>query len=252
MLSIRASALEDSPAATKTIADRAGWLWQLPLAQHSIAGHVYSSAFMGDEEALQRLQNMIDGCAGEPVRSRISSGRRKRFWDHNCVALGEAAVELEPLAGANLHLVELGIATFIELFPIDPLNHLEAIEYNRLLGERADALRDFTIAHYRAGVERDGEYWAATRAAPSPTTLADKLDLYRASGRINLLDNESFEEVDWAWLLLGSGCLPETIELHAQTNLQRVRADVLTALRASIERLAASMPRHMDFVRHQS
>ena len=44
-----------------------------------------------------------------------------------------------------------------------------------------------------------------TRRALAADAWRDKLDLFGANGRINLLDLESFEEVDWAWLLLGAG-----------------------------------------------
>ena len=250
MLSMRAPALDDPPALTRTIAEGAGWSWRIPLAQASLAGHVYCSRFVSDDGALEQLRSTFgEGCA-EPVLSTLSSGRRKKFWDRNCVALGDACVDLEPLAGGNLHLAQLGIATLIELFPLDRQTSLEAIEYNRIMGEHADALRDFTIAHYRAGSEKRGEYWAATRAAPPPSSFAAKLDLFRANGRIGLRDNETFEEVDWAWLLLGAGCMPERLELHVQANFDRVQPEQFAALRASIEKLAASMPRHIDYVRH--
>ena len=67
-----------------------------------------------------------------------------------------------------------------------------------------------------AGAPRAGEFWAATRAAAPPERLAHKLDLYAANGRINLLDHETFEEVDWAWLLIGSGCVPAALELQTR------------------------------------
>jgi tryptophan halogenase len=252
MLSLSAPAIEDAPPVTRTIAGPAGWFWRIPLAQSSIAGHVYCNDYVSDDAALAQLKNTIGEDCGEPAVNSISAGRRNQFWNRNCVALGEAVVELEPLVGARLHLAQLGIASFIELFPIGTDRSLEAIEYNRIMGEHADALRDFTIAHYRVGPQKSGEYWARTRAAPSPSRLADKLDLFRSNGRINLLDNESFEEVDWAWLLLGSGCMPERIDLHTRSNLERVRPEQCASLRASIEALAASMPRHIDYVRQQS
>jgi tryptophan 7-halogenase len=252
MLSLSAPVIGDPPPVTRTIAGRAGWFWRIPLAQSSIAGHVYCSDYVSDDAALEQLKNVTGESCGEPVLSFIAAGRRNQFWNKNCVALGEAAVELEPLVGARLHLAQLGIASFIELFPIGTDSSLEAIEYNRIMGGHADALRDFTIAHYRAGPQKPGEYWARTRAAPLPSRLTDKLDLFRSNGRISLLDNESFEEVDWAWLLLGSGCIPERIELHTQANLERVRPEQCASLRASIAELAASMPRHIDYVRQQS
>lgn len=248
-VAVRAPALDAPAALTQTWASDAGWLWRIPLASSSVAGYVYSSHFTSDEAARVHLCSRMGANAADCVLMPVRAGRRRQFWRGNCIAIGEAAAQLEPLVGADLHLAQLGAATLIELFPVDRDARLEAIEYNRILGEHADALRDFTIAHYRVGNARAGEYWQAARAAPAPARLAHKLDLYRASGRIALLDHETFEELDWAWVLLGSGCIPESIELHVQSNLHGVSAAQFEQLRAAIEHLAGTMPRHIDFVR---
>ncbi|MEO8019170.1 MAG: tryptophan halogenase family protein [Pseudomonadota bacterium] len=251
MLSAAAPALANPPPVTQTIAGASGWTWRVPLASASAVGHVYASAFIDDAAARAQLLTLAPDAA-EPRVTRFRSGRRHRFWQHNRVALGAAAVELEPLAGADLHLAQIGIATLIELFPLDAHSTVEAVDYNRVMGEHADALRDFTIAHYRAGRARPGEFWNATRAAPLPDTLAHKLDLFGANGRIDIRDHESFEEVDWAWLLIGCGNIPRALEMQMTLQLDSVTLEQMLPLRTQIERLAASMPRHIEYVRHQA
>ena len=187
----------------------------------------------------------------EPTLCNLRQGRRTRAWTRNCIAIGAAAIELEPLIGAGLHVTQLGIATLIELFPLDQQGAPEAVEYNRIIGEHADALRDFTIAHYRVGAGRSAAHWDAMRAEPLPQPLAEKLDLYGANGHIVLRDHETFDAADWAWLLLGNGCLPDALGLHAHTNLASAPVEHIAGLRVAIERLAGSMPRHMDYVRQQ-
>lgn len=241
MVTSRALALDDPPATTRTDATHQGWLWRMPLAQSSVAGYVYSSKLCGDNEAIRQLRHYAP-CVSEPVFCNLRQGRRARAWLHNCIAIGASAIGLEPLAGADLHIAQLGIATLIELFPLDSHGALEAVEYNRIIGEHADALRDFTIAHYLA---------ALRSAEPLPLTLAEKLDLYRANGHILIRDHETFDVADWAWLLLGSGCLPDALGLHVRANLANAPVEHIAGLRVGIERLAASMPRHMDYVRQQ-
>ncbi|HEV7605903.1 MAG TPA: tryptophan halogenase family protein [Steroidobacteraceae bacterium] len=243
-----APAIANPPPVTQTTAAAAGWTWRLPLADAAAVGYVYASAFIDDAAALAHLQTVAPGARAAKFRS----GRRRKFWKHNCVALGAAAVELEPLAGADLHLAQTGIATLIELFPLDARSTVESVDYNRVMSEHADALRDFTIAHYRAGHARPGEFWNATRAAPLPDTLAYKLDLFGANGRIDIRDHESFEEVDWAWLLIGTACVPRALEMQMTALLQAVTVEQMLPLRTHIERLAASMPRHIEYVRHQA
>ena len=248
MLAAAAAPIDDARAVTETTAVETGWLWRVPLARSSAVGFVYSSAYLSDEAALERLTSLGAVRSEDAVRTVLSQGRRKHFWERNCVALGDAALEIEPLAGASLHFTQVGIATFIEMFPIAREVRLETIEYNRTLGEYADSLRDFTIAHYLTGT-RPEAYWSASRAAAPPLRLQHKMDFYAATGRIELLDNEVFDEIDWAWLLLGSGSFPDRIGLHSQSTLSSLKAADLVGLRESIERLAATMPRHMDFVR---
>lgn len=247
-----APAIINPPPVTQTTAGAAGWTWRVPLVNATAVGLVYSSAFLEDDAALATLQSFAPEARDARVSARFLSGRRRRFWEHNCVTLGGAAVQLEPLAGADLHLAQVGIATLIELFPFDAHNAVESVEYNRVMSEHADALRDFTIAHYRTGRARAGEFWHATRAAPLPQTLAHKLDLFGANGRIDIRDHESFEEVDWAWLLIGSGEVPRALELQMTGQLQDATAEQMVPLLTHIERLAASMPRHIDFVQHQA
>jgi tryptophan halogenase len=187
-----------------------------------------------------------------PQVTAFSAGRRQNFWEHNCVALGQAAVQLEPLAGAELHFSQLGVGTLIELFPLRAPSAIEGAEYNRVMAEQADALRDFTIAHYRLGAQRPGAFWAAARALPPPERLAHRLDLFAASGRINIMDFETFEEVDWAWLLLGSRVVPQAMELQIRSRLEDVDPQRITALRMHVERLAASMPRHGEYLSRAS
>ena len=249
MYSAFANPQENPPPLTRITASDAGWLWWAPLAHASMVGHVYSSAHLSDDEALRALRQSAPALTGEPRLNVFSSGKRKRPWLRNCIAIGEAAVELEPLVGAQLHFAQLGVGTLIELFPLDAHSQVEAAEYNRIVGEHADALRDFTLAHYHAGPGRAGKFWDDTRSAAVPARLADKLDLYRASGRIVLLDYESFEELDWAWLLLGRGCTPATLEAQIHGLVAGVSPTDVAPLHQHLVQLANSMPPHAHFLR---
>jgi tryptophan halogenase len=251
MLSGVGPALRDPAPMTQTVGAQAGWLWRAPLADRSIVGLVYGSAFLDDEAARATLAAFEPGLRAEAGVTRFSSGRRHDSWVRNCVALGAAAVELEPLAGASLHFAQLGLATLIELFPLNRASSIEAREFNRLMAAYGDALRDFTMAHYRIGRAPAGDFWTAARAAAPPGTLAHKLDLFAASGRINLLDHETFEEVDWAWLLIGGGCVPAALELHTRDRLAKLKREDISTMRTRIQQVAASMPSHAEFVRRQ-
>jgi hypothetical protein len=144
-------------------------------------------------------------------------------------------------------MVQLGISTFIEFFPLDAHSRVEAIEYNRVLTEHVDALRDFTLAHYLTS--RRSEL-ANMSSAPGLERLFQRLELFKSNGRISTFDHETFEELDWAWLLLGSEYWPDTMELHARSNLHEVlRPDAFDSMKSTIERLVSTMPLHRDYLR---
>jgi tryptophan 7-halogenase len=242
LLSVLGPGKPEFAALTQTFAGEMGWLWRAPLAAATMSGITYRSSLLSDDAARATLAALEPAARGDMSLTRIAAGRRQQFWSRNCVALGAAAMELEPLAGAGLHFALLGLATLVELFPLTHGSVVEAAEYNRLIGEHADALRDFTIAHYRAGRARKGAFWEATRTAELPASLAHKLDLYAANGRIHVLDQETFEEVDWAWLLIGSGCLPAAMELQVRDLLAKLPPAAADSLRMSVRQVASSMP----------
>jgi tryptophan halogenase len=248
MLVARAPAMAQPPAVTRTVAASAGWQWRLPLARETLVGYAWSSAFSSEEIARAELRSAEPAAGEATLTASGSSGRRASFWEGNCIALGSAAVELEPLAGADLHVAQLGVGTLIELFPLDTDCAIERAEYNRVTAEHIDGVRDFTLAHYLAGRPRAGAFWEAVRAARPPERLGRKLDLFRANGRIELLDGESLEETDWAWLLLGAGCRVDALEQSIDLALAGANMREVAALRAEVRQLAESMPRHIDYV----
>jgi tryptophan halogenase len=240
--------LPEPPALTRIAASDAGWMFQAATTRSTCVGHVFSSAHLSDDAALQSLQRLT-GPLATPQISRLAAGRRERFWVGNCVALGGAALQIEPLAGADLHFAQVGLATLLELFPLDDRPNSESTEFNRIVGEYADSLRDFTLAHYQLN-RRPGAFWEQARAVTPPATLAAKLDLFAASARLDLRDHEIFEEIDWVWLLLGAGLVPRALEWQMARAVAAVRPEQITELRDAVGRLVGSMPRHIEFLQH--
>lgn len=237
----------DPPALTRLLGTEAGWVFHAPLATRAFVGHVYSSAHMSDEAALGTLRQAVRVQSIDAETTRFTAGRRERSWIGNCVALGAATLQVEPLAGTDLHFAQLGLAKLLELFPIDGRDAGESFEFNRIVGEYADSLRDFTLATYRLS-PRPGAFWDATRAAELPATLAAKLDLFAAGGRIDTRDHEIFEEHDWAWLFLGSGFKPRALEWQVARAVSAVGRDQVNQLREQVGRLVTSMPKHMEYL----
>lgn len=236
------------PALTQTTATASGWLWRAPTARHTHAGYAYCSRFLDDDGARRALSAALPDAAEYRVEA-LRAGRRLSPWVRNCVAIGAAAVEIEPLAGADYHGAQMGISVLIELFPAGAVSAVEAAEYNRVFAEYACGLRDFTLAHYHLGTARAGALWTEMRATPLPPRLAHKIDLYSASGRIHMYDFEPFEETDWAWLFTGARQVPSALELQIHARVAQIRPEQVAPLREYVTRLVQSMPPHMEYVR---
>ena len=197
------------PPYTEASARSAGWRWRIPL-QHRVGnGHVYSSAHMSDEAALADLLGQVSGKPlTDPRVLKFTAGRRKQFWNRNCIALGLASGFLEPLESTSIHLAMSGAYNLLEHFPDRDFDPSLIADYNAELIDEIEHVRDFIILHYCATRRDDSPLWAHCQSMALPDSLADRMALYRAAGRIPQRPGELFTDLSWFYIYEGLGVAP--------------------------------------------
>ena len=235
---------------TRATAHSAGWQWQVPLQHRNGNGHVYCSNFMGDDEAHDILVNNIAGKPGaEPNFLRFVTGRRKKFWNKNVVALGLSAGFMEPLESTSIHLINTGINKLIAVLSLDGITQVQEDSFNRLTGKEYDRIRDFLILHYNATSRDDSEFWNYCRTMRVPDSLTEKIELFRHNGQIFREEDELFTETSWAAVMMGQGIMMGGHNAMVNGLPEPKTANEIDAIEQSIRFVVQHMPAHGDYLK---
>lgn len=249
---VAAPCVADGPPSpyTRATAKDAGWIWRIPL-QHRVGnGHVYCSSYISDEAAADALTSQMEN---EPLAKlnqlRFVTGKRRKQWHKNVVAIGLAAGFLEPLESTSIHLIQLAIGRLLDLFPDSGWDPMLAREYNRLMDLEYERVRDFLILHYHATERDDTPFWQYVRNMPIPDSLAHKMETFRQRGVVVNYRDGMFLDASWIAVYLGQRVVPQHADPLGQHlslpelegRLRRMRDDYRVA--------ANSIPAHLDFIR---
>jgi tryptophan halogenase len=234
---------------TRATAHGCGWQWRIPL-QHRIGnGHIYSSAFMEQDAAARILLDHLDGePLAEPRLLKFATGRRKRCWDRNCVAVGLSSGFLEPLESTSIHLIHTAISRIISFFPHAGFDAADIAEYNAMTQWEYERIRDFLILHYKATQRDDTEFWNYCRTMTVPDTLQRKIDLFRSNGRLFRDGQELFADPSWLQVLIGQGVQPQGhhpfAALRSESEVEAYVEDVAKV----IDKCVQAMPTHAEYI----
>jgi tryptophan halogenase len=233
---------------TRAVAHGAGWRWRIPL-QHRIGnGMVYCSRYMSDDEAYALLLESIDGePITEPRVIRFQTGRRRKQWNKNCIAVGLSSGFLEPLESTSIHLIQQSILRLIKMFPRDGVKPVDIDEFNRQTLKSFDDVRDFIVLHYHATERQDTDFWRHCRNMEVPDSLDRRLTLFRQTGRLFLGDAELFVD-SWPQVMIGQGVMPQEYHAVVDTMDEDELRSFLGQIKSNIDNTVAKMPRHSDYL----
>jgi tryptophan halogenase len=233
---------------TRATAREPGWQWRIPLQHRTGNGLVYSSKHIADVDAEKLLLANLEGDQlANPNRLRFTSGKRRKMWNRNCVALGLAAGFLEPLESTSIHLVQAAAIRLVRLFPDAASDQATIDEFNRQCDFEWERVRDFIVLHYW-GNRRKGAFWEYCRNMELPATLQRKIDLWRSNGRIFREDDELFSEESWIQVFLGHGIVPRSYDPLVTIKSDPQIEQFLGNIAATIQRCIDVMPEHTGYI----
>jgi tryptophan halogenase len=237
---------------TTSTATGAGWTWRIPLQHRTGNGHVYCNSFISDAEAARVLLAGLDErTLDEPRQLRFTTGRRRKSWIKNCVAIGLSGGFLEPLESTSINMIENAVGWLLQYFPDRDFRSALAEEFNRLVAQRYEFVRDFVILHYKVTQRDDSEFWRYCANMAVPDTLRHQIELFRESGRVVIYDPQGFSVSSHVSILMGLGVVPQA----GDPLIDRMDMQVLqlhyARLRDTIQRAAAAMPGHSAFIAKQ-
>ena len=234
---------------TRAIASRSGWRWRIPLQNRVGNGYVFCSSFESDADATDLIMSELEGKAlQDPRVLRFVTGRRKKQWNRNCVAVGLAAGFLEPLESTSIGLIQVALANLVQLFPDSEFDDDNADEFNRLMDIEFGRVRDFLVLHYHATRRDDSPFWDHCRTMPVPDSLSYAIELFRERASVVAHRDAFFREPSWLSVFLGQGIEPRRYDPLADGFPADDMRGGLEGLRAELRRLADGMPHHHAFV----
>ncbi len=248
-LAVQTRSTEPAKPYTRAIAHHAGWRWKIPL-QHRVGnGLVYCNEFMSDDEALALLQGEIEGETLIPPRLiRYRTGRRRKTWDKNVVALGLSSGFVEPLESTSIHMIMIGVTRLMQLFPFGGISQSVIDRYNRLADDELEKIRDFIILHYKATERTDSPFWDRVRQMEIPDSLAQRIELFRESAQVYQAPGELFQVDSWLQVLLGQRVEPKSFHAMGRLMPPQQLKQALDDLKRNIAGTVSRLPQHQAFL----
>jgi tryptophan halogenase len=248
-IAVQTNSVEEPVPYTKSIARDAGWQWRIPLQNRVGNGYVFCSKYISDDEAKYTLMNSLQGKPiNEPRVIRFTTGKRKKLWNKNCVAIGLSSGFLEPLESTSIHLIQTSIMKLITHFPDREFSQIDIDDYNQQMDRQFDQVKNFLILHYKTTQRIDTLFWQYCKDMTIPDELAYRINLFLKTGHIAECDKEIFVNENWLAVLLGQGLIPKNYHPRADCIEQNQLSGILNQMKSIISQSVSIMPSHVETI----
>ncbi|MBO9518530.1 MAG: tryptophan 7-halogenase [Porphyrobacter sp.] len=239
----------DAHPYTRAIAHPNGWRWRIPLQHRMGNGMVFSTSHVEAQTALDEFQGAIEGkLLRDPFLVRFRTGRRRKAWSRNCVAMGLSSGFVEPLESTAIHLIMIAVTRLIQLFPFGADCSAERDRFNRLAQNEIEQVRDFVILHYHLTERDETDFWRYVRDMDIPDTLQERIESFRQSAQAWQATAEIFRVDSWVQCMLGQRVKPQAwhgiAALMGSDRLKQSLAEASSGITRSVE----TMPSHQAFL----
>ncbi len=227
----------------------AGWSWKIPLQHRTGNGYVFSSQFCSDDQALATLVSNVDGkILNEPRIIPFVTGKRKKVWHNNCLALGLAGGFLEPLESTAIHLVYKTLVHFIKHFPDGDFDTGNEQAFNAKIDTDYLEIRDFIILHYCTSGRDDTDFWQWCKNMPIPESLHEKIRQFRKRGQLEHTPGQFFTSDSWCSIFEGMNIRPQKYHPLINGFHSQDLANTLSENIKNIRTTVLQMPNHFDYI----
>ncbi|VUD40268.1 Flavin-dependent tryptophan halogenase RebH [Thalassocella blandensis] len=235
---------------TRATAHPVGWQWRIPLQSRVGNGYVYSQSFISDDDAKQVLLDNIQGeTINDPRVIRFKTGIRKKVWHKNCISIGLSSGFLEPLESTSIHLIQTALAKLLAFFPTQSFDEELIDQYNALMREEFENVRDFVILHYKLTEREDSDFWRYCKNMDIPVKLQHKMAMFKSTGRLHRENNELFDVISQFAVMFGQGLIPESYHPLADDVNDLEFDKGMNAIKEVITRSAEAMPTQEEFIK---
>ncbi|MBU3021806.1 tryptophan halogenase family protein [Aestuariibacter sp. A3R04] len=235
---------------TRSIAHTAGWQWRIPLQHRNGNGLVYSSHHYTDDQALDILSSNLETAPiGDPKYIHFRTGRRRKQWHKNVIAVGLSGGFLEPLESTSIHLIQSAVVRLVHLFPHDGIKQKQIEEYNKQSQMEFEQIRDFIILHYHVNERNDSQFWKDVRNMEVPESLMHKIELFTASGNLFRAQNDLFLESSWLQVLMGQGVKAGDYHPLANGMSEKKLFELMASIKKIKNEPVGKLASHDDFLR---